>query len=196
MINDRLCQVRLEELPIYYYPQWLSQNEADDLLIRLRDVSLWQKEYLVMFGKTVEVPRLIMWIGDAEARYIYSGVMHEPKPWLPELQRLKDRLKQQFDTDFNSVLGNLYRSGKDYMGWHRDNEAALGRAPTIASVSLGAERKFSLRHRKTKKLFHLVLEHGSLLMMHGACQQDWEHCLPKTMRQIEPRINLTFRRIY
>ena len=97
---------------------------------------------------------------------------------------------------FNSVLINLYRNGQDSMGWHSDNETVLGKEPVIASLSLGGTRRFQLKHRRSGELVSLDLPHGSCLIMQGRCQADWRHQVPKTRKQVAPRINLTFRTVF
>lgn len=136
------------------------------------------------------------WIGDSGACYRYSGVRHEPVPWPEVLQPLRDRLIRETGIRFNSVLANLYRNGHDCMGWHSDDEPELGKQPVIASLSLGATRRFVFKHRRepARKLA-LELPHGSLLVMHGDTQATWRHALPRTRKPVGPRINLTFRRI-
>lgn len=149
-----------------------------------------------MFGRWVDSPRLSCWIGDAGASYRYSGQSFEPHPWPDALLPLRGRLRQELGIDFNSVLANLYRDGRDAMGWHSDDEPELGPEPVIASVSLGAARRFVLRRRDdhtVRKEFRL--EPGSLLVMRGNSQRDWQHALPRTAKPVGPRINLTFRRI-
>lgn len=156
----------------------------------------WQVEHITMFGKTHEVPRRVAWFGDADATYRYAGVEHEPVPWTPLLADIRGRLDQWLPGEaFNSVLLNLYRNGRDRMGWHADNEPELGRNPTIASVSLGAARRFDLKHRATGEKVQCVLPAGSLLVMDGPLQHHWVHQMPATARVHTPRINLTFRQV-
>jgi alkylated DNA repair dioxygenase AlkB len=170
-------------------------RQADDLLARLRDELPWSQESLVIFGRRHAVPRLVSWHGDPGAHYRYSGVLHEPLPWTPALLAVRERVEALAGRRFNSVLANLYRDGRDGMGWHADDEPELGPEPVIASVSLGATRRFRLRHRTSGETRALALEHGSLLVMSGALQRQWLHCVPKTARPVGPRINLTFREI-
>jgi alkylated DNA repair dioxygenase AlkB len=149
-----------------------------------------------MFGKEVPQPRLTAWYGDPAAQYTYSGLTWEPRPWTPTLLDLRRRLEAATDARFNSVLLNYYRDGRDSMGWHADNEPELGAAPAIASLSLGASRRFRLRPYRgglTHPSFSLDLPTGSLLLMRGPTQQHWQHELPKTARPVGPRLNLTFR---
>lgn len=183
----------MQNIPIYYFPHWLNSSEASQLFSYLIKNIPWQEETIFLFGKLIKVPRLITWIGDANCIYTYSKIKHYPKNWIPALNIIRHNLNEQFNTKFNSVLCNLYRTGNDYMGWHQDNEAILGQYPTIASISLGAERKFVIRHKKMKERLDLVLGHGSLLIMHSDCQENWQHSLPKTAKCYAPRINLTFR---
>lgn len=153
----------------------------------------WQQEEIMMYGNIVRVPRLTAWFGDAGADYIYSGVRNLPLTWTPLLARLRDAVEKRCGVAFNSVLLNLYRDGSDSVAWHRDDESELGRDPTIASLSLGATRRFRLRNEDARRSMGWDMSAGSLLIMSGASQRDWEHCVSKTKRQVGPRINLTFR---
>lgn len=141
-------------------------------------------------------PRLCCWMGDAQAKYRYANTDFAPYPWHPALQPLQERLAALTATSFNSLLLNYYRHGQDSMAWHRDNEPELGRTPTIASLSLGASRRFLLRHRHQHwDKYVFSLGHGDVLVMAGATQTYFQHCVPKTARAIGGRINLTFRNV-
>ncbi|MEQ1485382.1 alpha-ketoglutarate-dependent dioxygenase AlkB [Methyloglobulus sp.] len=175
--------------------EFYSQHESDPLFKTLLSSLHWQEEDIFIFGKWVKVPRLMCWYGDTDAHYEYSGVNHKPLPWTPELQNIREKVEQQCQCTFNSVLANLYRDGKDSMGCHADDEKELGINPTIASLSLGDERLFRIHHKKTKQTFNINLQHGDLLVMGGTCQRHWLHSVPKTKALKTPRINLTFRKI-
>ena len=142
-------------------------------------------------------PRLAAWYGDRDAVYRYSGLVNQPLPWFPELLVIRHCVQQYTGLNFDGVLLNFYRTGQDSMGWHSDDEKELGENPVIASVSLGASRRFLLRHRRCSDLpvYEVNLEHGSLLLMQGATQKNWQHSVPKMRNQDSPRLNLTFRRI-
>jgi alkylated DNA repair dioxygenase AlkB len=176
------------------WPRAFEPTEAAQLFDQLRRDVQWQQEEIVIFGQRRQVPRLVAWHGDAGASYVYSGTDHRPEPWTPVLARIRDRVQALTGAPFNAVLLNLYRDGRDGMGWHADDEPELGRDPVIASLSLGATRRFCLRHRRRKDLkLDLPLPHGSLLCMSGATQHHWVHALPKTRLPVAERINLTFR---
>ena len=178
------------------WPQAFAADEANSLLRELRTGVDWQQEEILIFGQRRLVPRLVAWHGDPGARYVYSGTEHRPQPWTPALEHIRNRASTLTGVAFNAVLLNLYRDGRDGMGWHADDEPELGRNPVIASVSLGAERRFCLRHRRHRDLkVDLPLPHGSLLCMSGATQHHWLHALPKTRRPAGERINLTFRQV-
>lgn len=178
-----------------WFPGYIAAAEADRLFAVLRAEIGWEQHRLRLFGRELPAPRLSCWIGDADAHYRYSGVRFEPRPWTPALAALRDRLNELLGAGFNSVLGNLYRSGADSMGWHADDEPELGPRPLIASLSLGAPRRFLLRSRDRRERAAIWLDHGSLLVMEGRTQQLTQHCLPKTARAVGERINLTFRQI-
>lgn len=178
------------------WPAAFAPAEADALFARLRAGIDWRQEEVVIFGERRRVPRLVAWHGDPGAAYTYSGVRHEPEPWTDALLEVRARVEGLSGHGFSAVLLNLYRSGADGMGWHADDEPELGRDPVVASVSLGATRRFRMRHRRRKEqALELQLGHGSLLVMEGATQHHWVHSVPKTARAVGERINLTFRRI-
>lgn len=176
------------------FHEWVLGAEShEDLLATLVDELDWEQKHLVMFGREVAEPRLSAWYGD-EA-YTYSGITLEPRPFTPTLERLKAICEHEAGTPFNSVLVNLYRNGDDSMGWHADDEPELGTEPVIASLSLGATRRFKFRHRRTREVIEHDLTGGSLLVMSGASQSGWMHSIPKQKRVIDARVNLTFRSI-
>jgi len=151
----------------------------------------WQVETARLFGREMPVPRMTAWFG--EVHYTYSGVCHQPAPFPAIIQRLRERAEVLSGASFNSVLLNLYRHGRDSVGWHSDNEAGLRNRPTIASLSLGGMRRFQFRHRTTKQTISLELKMGHWLIMAGKTQHCWRHQVPKTAAPIAPRVNLTFR---
>ncbi len=192
----RVNTIDLDDGELHYYPEFLATENADKVFHQLAGQLDWKEEQLRMMGKQITAPRLVCWYGDPEAVYRYSGVDHQPLPWDPVLLQLRQKIFQLSGFEFNCVLGNLYRNGQDSMGWHADKEKQLGNNPVIASLSLGAERLFKLRHNRNKQNLDMNLEHGSLLIMAGSLQHHWRHCLPKTRCAVKPRINLTFRSIY
>ena len=187
----------LFDAELHYAPAFLPPAEAAAAFVALREEIAWENHGLRLFGREVASPRLSCWMGDAGASYVYSGTRFEPRPWTMTTQALRQRLSERLEVEFNSVLANLYRDGRDGMGWHSDDEPELGAQPVIASLSLGATRRFALKHRRdpARKLV-LDLPPGSLLLMRGDTQRNYRHALPKTARPVGERINLTFRRIF
>jgi alkylated DNA repair dioxygenase AlkB len=190
----------LEPIPIvdgelYYAHSWLDAESANTLFTTLRKTVEWQQSTINLYGKNVMIPRLNAWYGDEDSPYQYSGHYFEPLPWLDSLYSLKIRLEQETGHNFNSVLANCYRDGKDSVAWHSDDEPELGVNPVIASVSLGEERVFCLRHKSNKNeiVRKINLTHGSLLLMSGSLQQHWQHQIPKVSTKVGERINLTYR---
>ena len=180
---------------LYYLPGFIPPAEARALFERLLAELDWQEEFITLVGRRVSVPRRVCWHGDEGAVYRYSGLVHYPQPWTASSLALKQSIEAASGQRFNSVLGNLYRDGQDSMGWHADQEKSLGQNPFIASLSLGAERLFKIRHNRGGEAVDLNLADGSLLLMGGALQHHWRHCVPKTRQAVEARINLTFRNI-
>lgn len=186
----------LADAEVTLFPHAFPAPEASDLFRELRAGIDWRQEDVLIFGRRQLVPRLVAWHGDPGARYTYSGTPHEPLPWTPALERVRGCVQALAGCEFNSVLLNLYRDGRDGMGWHADDEPELGPNPAIASVSLGAVRRFCLRHRRRRgQKADISLPNGSLLLMSGATQHHWVHAVPKTAVAVGERINLTFRRV-
>lgn len=191
-----LSTLSLEDAELAFDPHWLDVAAADALMGELRDTIPWEIHRIRLFGREHPSPRQSCWIGDPGISYRYSGTLFQPRPWPPALDAVRERLARELDMDFNSVLANRYRDGRDAMGWHSDDERELGPAPTIASLSLGATRRFVLKHRQDpERKLAVELPHGSLLVMSGATQRHYRHALPRTSRPVGERINLTFRRI-
>ena len=176
-------------------PQFLSESEADEFFSGLHSNTPWEQNYIRLFGKAISEPRLSAWHAEADLPYTYSGVPRTPHPWKEPLSALRTACETHTGHSFNGALLNLYRTGQDAMGWHSDDEAVNGTNPVIASISLGAERRFDFRHKETREVISVVLPHGSLLVMSGSCQTHWLHRIAKTARDLQPRINVTFRRL-
>ncbi len=189
--------LEIEDGDFEFWPGFLEDSEASSYFAELRNKIDWHLPSVFMFGRWIDSPRHSAWYGDSGAVYCYSGTVNQPSPWLPELNNLRERLNQFCASEFNSVLVNHYRSGKDSMGWHSDDEKELGPDPVIASLSLGGPRRFLLQHRRRKDLpiHEISLENGSLLVMRAGSQQAWRHSVPKTRRAVAPRINLTYRHV-
>ena len=177
-------------------PDFLSESDADSIFSGLLSQTPWEHNSIRLFGKDVPEPRLSTWHAEADLPYTYSGVPRTPHPWKEPLSSLRTACEAHTGQSFNGALLNLYRTGLDAMGWHSDDEAVNGPNPVIASISLGAERRFDFRHKQSREMISAVLPHGSLLVMSGACQTFWLHRIAKTKRQTEPRINVTFRTLW
>ncbi|WP_375582337.1 alpha-ketoglutarate-dependent dioxygenase AlkB [Cyclobacterium xiamenense] len=182
---------------MYLFDRFFEAESADRYLLRLKEMPGWKQEPIRMFGKQVLQPRLTAFCGINDTSYAYSGIRMHPQPMTDELLSILQKIEQFSQLSFTHVLLNWYRNGADSMGWHRDNEASLGTDPAIASVSFGEPRTFQVRCKKNpSERLSLILPHGSLLLMKGAMQTHWEHCLPKTRRSTGDRINLTFRKVF
>jgi alkylated DNA repair dioxygenase AlkB len=180
----------IEYLPSIFDP--LACAKLFEMLAKSLD---WRCDQLYMFGKLITTKRKVAWVGDEGCAYTYSGVKKEPQAWTPELMLIKSKLEAIAQCKFNSCLLNLYHDGSEGMGWHSDDEPELVQTAPIASMSLGAARKFSFKHKADKTNASLMLENGSVLLMHAPTQTFWNHSLVKTTRPVGPRINLTFRAI-
>ena len=169
--------------------------QADDFLESLlRDIP-WRHDEAIMFGKHIVTARKVAWYGDENYSYTYSGHNHVALKWTESLLAIKTVVEEIADYSYNSCLLNLYLDGSQGMGWHHDDEKGLGKNANIASVSFGAERRFDFRHKQSREKVSVMLEHGSLLIMRGTTQSNWQHQIPKSKKITSPRINLTFRRM-
>jgi len=178
---------------IVFWPNWLSGAEADQLLIRAIEQTEWRQDNIRIAGKIIPVPRLQNWFGDPATSYTYSGICLQAVSFPDWMEQLRLSVEGQTGQPFNRALVNYYRHGRDSVDWHADDEKALGPAPVIASVSLGAERVFQLRHNLSREKLSISLPHGSLLLMGAGIQQHWQHRLAKVGDLQEPRVNFTFR---
>jgi alkylated DNA repair dioxygenase AlkB len=176
-----------------YYGAVLTAAQADHYLgVMLRQIE-WRNDEAVIFGRHIVTRRKVAWYGGETYSYAYSGKVRDALRWTADLLELKVIVERVCGRTFNSCLLNLYHNGDEGMAWHSDDEKTLEPDGAIASLSLGAERRFSFRHRKTRETLSIQLEAGSLLVMHGVTQTHWMHALPKTKKVTLPRVNLTFR---
>ncbi|MEK9613805.1 MAG: alpha-ketoglutarate-dependent dioxygenase AlkB [Flavobacteriaceae bacterium] len=179
-----------------HFEHFYELKEAENIFEELHEQIPWRQDPITVFGKTYNQPRLTALFAKNTNPYTYSGITMHPHPMTPLLLSIQKKIATVCQTEFTSVLLNLYRNGMDSNGWHADNEKELGKNPVIASVSFGASRFFHLKHRKIKDArLKFSLNSGSLLIMEGATQQHWLHQIAKTQRTVGPRINLTFRKI-
>lgn len=180
---------------VNYYGKILDHQKAQYFLERLLLNIDWKNDEAKFFGKHIITKRKAAWYGDNSYNYTYSNTTKQALPWTRELLELKMLVEEITGARFNSCLLNLYHNGEEGMAWHSDDEKSLGVNTSIASLSFGAERKFSFRHKTTQQAISLILENGSLLVMKGATQTHWLHRLPPTKKVNRPRVNLTFRTI-
>ncbi|WP_395771427.1 alpha-ketoglutarate-dependent dioxygenase AlkB family protein [Arenimonas sp.] len=186
----------LPSADIAYATGFLRPEQADVLFAQLQQEIPWRQPKLYIHGRHVLTPRLCCWMGDPGAVYRYSNTRFLPEPWTAAVQALKSAVEAMTGNAFNSVLLNYYRDGRDAMGWHSDDEPELGPQPVIASVSIGGVRRFLLRPRSGGASSGIALAHGSLLLMRGDTQKNYQHSLPRTSKPVDGRINLTFRKIH
>ena len=180
---------------VIYYGKVMDKDDANTYLENLLDTIKWKNDEAIIFGRHIITKRKVAWYGDDGYSYKYSGTTKQALSWTPELLELKKLTEQLTGESFNSCLLNLYHDGNEGMAWHSDDEKALGKDSAIASLSFGAERKFSLKHRLTKENQSVLLENGSLLIMKGTTQTNWLHSLPISKKINSQRVNLTFRRM-
>ena len=192
-------QAKLNQLPkdgsVYYQSAFMDVESSAQFMHHLQHSIPWEADQLILFGKKITTRRKVAWVGDPQCTYTYSGVKKEPRAWTSKLLVIKDRMEELAQAEFNSCLLNFYHDGEDGMGWHSDDERELDSQSPIASLSLGATRKFAFKHKQDKTTCTLSLENGSALVMHPPTQEFWKHALLKTKTIHSPRINLTFRKM-
>jgi len=180
---------------VVYYGQIMPRQQADHYLEALLNNIAWKQDEAVIFGRHILTKRKVAWYGDRKFEYTYSNITKQALPWTTELMELKAIAEQETGETYNSCLLNLYHNGDEGMAWHSDGEKDLKKNGAIGSMSFGAERKFSFKHKHSKETVSLLLEHGSMLVMKDDTQTHWLHRLPPTKKIMTPRVNLTFRTI-
>ncbi len=183
------------DLKVRIEKNFFNQVDSNELLKKIISDLPWESMAIKMFGKDITIPRLQCWVGDKGCDYKYSGKKLNRQDWTTDLIMIREKIYKELNIDFNSVLVNYYRDGKDSMGWHSDNERELGPNPTIASISFGSERDLVFRNKINKEVLPIPQTHGCLILIDGKTQKNWQHAIKKTRKVIGPRINLTFRNI-
>jgi len=195
LFNDKFVNVLNKDGEAYYYGMIMTTSEANTYYNLLLNNINWKNDEAFYHGRHIVTKRKVAWYGDQGFIYTYSNTTKQALPWTNELIDLKRKTELITNSQFNSCLLNLYHDGNEGMTWHSDDEKSLGKNTVIASLSFGAERKFSFKHRRTRQTISLLLENGSLLVMRGNTQSNWLHSLPLSSKINHPRINLTFRTI-
>lgn len=180
---------------VYYYGPILSEEQSNTYYNCLLQQIEWKPDQAFIFGKLVTTKRAVAWYADKPFKYTYSNITKTALTWTKELLELKAIVEERSGESFNSCLLNLYHNETEGMAWHSDGEKDLKKQGAIASITLGAERFFGFKHKKTQERVKLILQHGSMLIMKGTTQEYWLHRLPPTSLKKGPRINLTFRTI-
>jgi alkylated DNA repair dioxygenase AlkB len=180
---------------VFYYRNFISLNESQHLLETLTTEIPWKHDELIIFGKLIQTRRKVAWYADDSISYTYSGRTKIGLPWTPTLSLLKSAIENKVKSYFNGCLLNYYHDGQDGASWHADDEKSIRPKSCIASISLGAARKFDFKHRQTQEKVSILLEPGSLLVMLGSTQEHWIHQLAKSKKIKDPRLNLTFRQM-
>lgn len=178
-----------------YYGKIFYDAEGEKYYQYLFNQIPWENDEAVIFGKLIITKRKVAWFGEKEFEYTYSNRTKNAKLWTPELLALKQKCEEVSGETYNSCLLNLYHDGSEGMAYHSDGEKDLKKHGAIASLTFGAERKFSFKHKLSKERIDITLENGSLLVMKGNTQENWLHRLPPTKKVTKPRVNLTFRTI-
>jgi alkylated DNA repair dioxygenase AlkB len=195
LFNNHQTNLLHKDGVVQYFGKVISTENANQFMEALINNIEWKNDEVVIYGKRIVTKRKMAWYGDKAFEYKYSNIIRTALVWTEELLALKARVESHTAESYNSCLLNLYHDGNEGMGWHSDDEKDLKKDGAIASLSLGADRKFGFKHKQDKQSLYLTLEHGSLLLMKEQVQSHWLHSLPKTSKVLKPRINLTFRTI-
>lgn len=193
--NNSISNILPNDGEVNYYGKILDNESAQHYFDQLLSNIEWDNDKAIIYGKLIVTKRKVAWYGDKPFEYTYSKTTKSALPWTKELLELKEIIEIKTGETFNSCLLNLYHNGEEGMAWHSDGEKDLKKNGAIGSLSFGAERKFSFKHKTTKQTVSVLLEKGSLLVMRGKTQTNWLHRLPPTKKVKSPRINLTFRTI-
>lgn len=193
--SDKITNILPFDGIVNYHGIILNKSQCEFYYQELLEKINWKNDEAIIFGKLITTKRKVAWYGDSEYSYTYSKRTKIANLWIKELLELKEIVERESKETYNSCLLNLYHSGNEGMAYHSDSEKMLKKNGAIASLSLGAERKFSFKHKENKQRVDIVLERGSLLVMKEETQANWLHRLPPTKKVNSPRINLTFRNI-
>lgn len=195
LFSDGISNLLPYDGTVHYFGPIISSSDSDRLFHSLLNTIEWKQDEAIIFSKHILTKRKVAWYGDRSFAYTYSRTTKFALPWTNELLELKSLAEVHTQEKYNSCLLNLYHTGEEGMAWHSDGEKDLKKNGAIASISLGAERKFSFKHKESKLNVTTVLQNGSLLVMKDETQAHWLHRLPPTTKIRTPRINLTFRTI-
>jgi alkylated DNA repair dioxygenase AlkB len=195
LFNNHQTNLLPKDGVVQYFGKVISTENANQFMEALINNIEWKNDEVVIYGKRIVTKRKMAWYGDKAFEYKYSNIIRTALVWTEELLALKAIVERISNENYNSCLLNLYHDGNEGMDWHSDDEKDLKKDGAIASLSLGADRKFGFKHKQDKQSLYLTLEHGSLLLMKEQVQSHWLHSLPKTSKVLKPRINLTFRTI-
>ena len=179
-----------------YYDKIIADEQVKQLYDALFNNIHWENERVIMFGKEIITKRKVAFFSDPSISYRYASKTKIGLPWTSTLITIKNRIESITKESYNACLLNLYHNGEESMGWHSDNEKEIITNSSIASLSLGANRKFSFKHKLSKETVSIELEDGSLLEMKGSVQAHWWHALLKSKKVTDARINLTFRQMH
>ena len=194
-MNEDFPYIINKEGQAIYFGKIFSEEQINVFFEELINKIDWKNEVVVMFGNEITTKRKVAFYSDPNIQYRYSQRTKKGLEWISILLQIKSIVESYTQTQYNACLLNLYHNGNEAMGWHSDNEVEIMPNSSIASISLGAERKFSFKNKTTKETNTILLENGSLLEMKGELQNHWLHSLPKSTKIIMPRINLTFRQM-
>jgi len=195
LFNNSLSNILPYDGEVIYHEKILNKYDSQYYFEQLLANIAWDNDQAIIFGKRIFTKRKVAWYGDQPFNYTYSSTTKTALPWTKELLELKAKVEEASREVYNSCLLNLYHNGEEGMAWHSDGEKDLKKNGAISSLSLGAERKFSFKHKTTKNAVSVILERGSLLVMKGNTQTHWLHRLPPSKKVKGHRINLTFRTI-
>jgi len=193
--NNEIQNLLPKEGKVNYYGPIFKKEQADEFYNLLFNTIEWKNDEAIIFGKRIITKRKVAWYAEEPFEYTYSKITKQALLFSEDLLKIKRIVEEVTNETYNSCLLNLYHDGSEGMAWHSDGEKDLKKNGAIASVTFGAERKFGFKHKKTKEVVSLILQHGSVLVMKGETQTHWLHRLPPTKKLHRPRINLTFRTI-
>lgn len=198
----------VDKIHIEYVPNLFTKEKANKYLkIFEKEIEYNSDEesMIMIHGKKMKIPRKQVAYGKPGTYYKFSGIKVMAKSWdnlendivCRCMHNIRRKVEKATGLKFNFCLINRYEDGDQCIGYHKDDEKQLGATPSIAGISLGAERDILFKKDTLPTdldgVQKIKLENGSLVTFLYPTNQHWKHSIPRRAKVKKPRVSLTFR---